>query len=386
MQRLFILTIAMFVLGFDAYVVAGLLPALSATFQVGIAEIGQAVSMFTFCYAISAPVFATVLAGKSFRNILLIALIIFTMANLASAMAPDLSWFLISRAFAGVGAGLFAPVAVALVSSLVSAEHRGRTLGFLLGGMSAGTVIGVPFGLFISNIAGWESTFVLIALLSSLVIFGIYLNLPNVEITSLPSFRERISVLANKKIAATIGITLLTSVSSLGLYTYIAPVIEDSMAVYSITYLWIWGLGGIIGSFSIGYLIDYTKRPKELLLGILLIMTLAFLTLPISLSYSFLSFVPMILWGAMGWSSVAPQQHTLLALYPNQGSIVVALNSSANYLGSALGSVLGGLVIWGGMSPSKLPYAAGLIASLALVGQGMIILNFFKHKNVMVGL
>ncbi|MEK4179226.1 hypothetical protein NSQ61_06455 [Aeribacillus sp. FSL K6-1121] len=44
----------------------------------------------------------------------------------------------------------------------------------------------------------------------------------------------------------------------------------------------------------------------------------------------------------MGWASQAPQQHERLRYQPEHDAAVVALNSSANYLGSAVGSSLGG--------------------------------------------
>ncbi|WP_257786961.1 hypothetical protein [Piscirickettsia salmonis] len=37
-------------------------------------------------------------------------------------------------------------------------------------------------------------------------------------------------------------------------------------------YLWCWGIGGIIGSLSIGALIDKTSKPSYLLIGILSIL------------------------------------------------------------------------------------------------------------------
>jgi len=64
MQKVFLLTIGMFALGFDAYVIAGLLPDIGATFHITPSQTGQAVSVFTLCYALAAPVFATLLAGK----------------------------------------------------------------------------------------------------------------------------------------------------------------------------------------------------------------------------------------------------------------------------------------------------------------------------------
>nr|WP_295973610.1 hypothetical protein [uncultured Bacillus sp.] len=53
------------------------------------------------------------------------------------------------------------------------------------------------------------------------------------------------------------------------------------------------------------------------------------------------SIVVLKKYGAKGWAS----QHVLLRLQPNHGAATVALNSSAHYLGSAIGSSLGGIVM-----------------------------------------
>ena len=51
--------LGMFALGVDAYVMAGILPSIAEDFRVSIGVAGQTVSVFTLCYAIAAPVFAT---------------------------------------------------------------------------------------------------------------------------------------------------------------------------------------------------------------------------------------------------------------------------------------------------------------------------------------
>jgi predicted MFS family arabinose efflux permease len=62
-------------------------------------------------------------------------------------------------------------------------------------------------------------------------------------------------MLTNGRVLATVGI--MTSVASLGLYTYIASILHNLTDINNITpYLWAWGIGGVIGSFSIGTLID----------------------------------------------------------------------------------------------------------------------------------
>ena len=139
------------------------------------------VTVFTLCYALSAPIFSTLLAGHSVRGILLIAISVFLLANVGSAFAHSFTQLMISRAIAGLGAGLFSPMAAAAAVSLVSPERKGRALGFILGGMGMGTVIGVPVGLLIAAHSQWHSVFLLVAALAFVALCGIFWRFPKLE-------------------------------------------------------------------------------------------------------------------------------------------------------------------------------------------------------------
>lgn len=380
MRKVLLLTIGMFALGFDAYVVAGLLPDIGETFKISASESGQAVSVFTLCYALAAPVFATFLAGKPMRRILLLALAVFSVGNGVSALAPSFFWLLMARAVAGIGAGLFSPLAATAAASLVPKEKQGRALGMVLGGMSMGTVVGVPLGMIVAEYLGWHETLWFITVLGLIAMMGMVIWFPSFPASAPPSLSQRISMLTNKRIAEVTGITLLTSVASLGLYTYIASILHSLADIHHITpYLWAWGIGGAIGSFSIGSLIDRTGRPGWLMAGILAIMAFAMFSLPLGLKFPILGFLPFVLWGGMGWASQAPQQHVLLHLQPDHSAATVALNSSANYLGSAIGSALGGMMMLAGLAPSHLPFAAGCLVLVTLLGQLLVVIR--KTRN-----
>ncbi len=214
---------------------------------------------------------------------------------------------------------------------------------------------------------------------------GIIIWFPNFKASAPPSLSQRFRMITNKQVSATVGITFLTSVASLGLYTYTSSVLHDLAKINNITpYLWAWGIGGVIGSFFIGTLIDRTGRPSLLMAGILTILAVSFFILPASLNIPILTFLPFFLWGATGWASQAPQQHVLLQSQPNNGSAAVALNSSANYLGSSVGSALGGGIILMGLTPSQLPFAAGVLVLVALIGQLTIVLkkNRTRSSNI----
>jgi predicted MFS family arabinose efflux permease len=55
--------------------------------------------------------------------------------------------------------------------------------------------------------------------------------------------------------------------------------------------------------------------------------------------------VAMAIWGVAGFGLLPPQQHRLVQMSPNSPSLVISLNSSALYIGIALGSSLGGFLV-----------------------------------------
>nr|WP_203950482.1 MFS transporter [Microbispora rosea] len=354
-----------FAVGMDAYVMAGLLAGIGGDLHVSIAAAGQSVTAYTLCYAVAAPLFATAFGSGRARRVLTAALVVFTAANLLSAAAGSF-WLLIAgRALAGVGAGLFTPAAATTAAALMPAARRGRALGVVLTGMCAGTVVGVPTGLLLAGGFGWRAALVLAAALGALALLGLSLLLPDVRESSGPSLRARLACLAERDVVRIVVVTLAQTVASLGLYTYLQPLLRQTAHVADpALYLWLWGLGGVCGSMLAGPLTDRVGRPA-LLSGVLVgLLAVATALIPWCARVPGLVAVPLVLWGAVGWGFVVPQQHRLLAV-ASSGGAAVALNSSVTYLGSAVGSALGGLALASGLHVSAL---APLAAAVALLG------------------
>jgi len=119
MKKIWILTIGMFALGMDAYIVAGLIPSISQSFNKSSSAIGQGVTVFTLLFSISAPIFSTILAKSPVKKILIIAMSIFTLANIVTAVSMNYVVYIVSRAIAGLGAGVFSPISVSASNHLV---------------------------------------------------------------------------------------------------------------------------------------------------------------------------------------------------------------------------------------------------------------------------
>jgi len=73
-------------------------------------------------------------------------------------------------------------------------------------------------------------------------------------------------------------------------------------------------------------------------------------------------------WGVTIGVIVVPQQHRLIALSPAAAPVLLGLNSSALYLGIALGGGLGGLAQeWFGLAPAQLGLVAAGVTALTLL-------------------
>ncbi|MBM0860035.1 putative MFS family arabinose efflux permease [Staphylococcus epidermidis] len=379
MKKIWILTIGMFALGMDAYIVAGLIPSISKSFNKSSSAIGQGVTVFTLFFSISAPIFSTILAKSPVKKILIIAFSIFTLANIITAISMNYMLYIVSRAIAGLGAGVFSPIAISASNHLVSEKHKGKAIAFTVGGMSVGTVIGVPLGLEIANISNWRFAMLVIIVISFIALISISILMPKFKIEAPPNLKDRFQLFLNKHVLRVISVTLCAAIASLGLYTYLADIIKTNTDTKNLThYLTAWGIGGLIGSFGIGFIIDRFKNTRFVMLIILILLALSFGLIPISINLPILGLIPFILWGAMGLATQAPQQHILLKKHPEYGGSAVALNSSINYLGSAMGSAIGGIILFNANSTNVLIYSA---LGITIIGILLQLLNLSLEKN-----
>ncbi|KDE95198.1 MFS transporter [Staphylococcus capitis] len=370
MKKILILALGMFSLGMDTYIVAGLIPEMSRSLNQSSTAIGQGVTIFTLVFAISAPLFSIFLAKINVKQTLIFALIIFIFANIMTSLAVNLPIYLLARAIAGLGAGIFSPMAVSTGSQLVENKNRGKALATVVGGLSIGTVIGVPLGIQISNLSSWRVTLLFIVLISTLTCVLIAIHFRAIFAPTPPSIKERFKLFIHPHIIRIMTVTVCAAIASLGLYTYLSKIVEHYQSIYSLTtYLMLWGIGGLIGSFSIGFIIDMFKFTNLIVLSIMILLLFSFILLPISIHTPIASCLPFLLWGAMGWATQAPQQHILIKNYKSYGETAVALNSSVNYLGSSIGSALCGSLLFITHNINMLVYLSIFICGIGLLVQ-----------------
>src|SRR5437762_7139776 len=74
-----------------------------------------------------------------------------------------------ARIITGLFGGVIGSISLAIVADLFPLYQRGRAMGFIQMGFGASQVLGIPIGLYIANHWGWQSPFIMIVGLASVM-------------------------------------------------------------------------------------------------------------------------------------------------------------------------------------------------------------------------
>lgn len=354
MRKVWPLVVAAVSLGIDAYVLAGVLPQIADSLATTVGAIGLGVTAFTAAYALAGTTLAKRVTRGSTKRALLLSLGLFNVANLITALAPDLMVFLGSRVLSGAGAGILTAVATAAAAGMVSGEHRGRAMALVTFGLSTGTVAGVPIGMLIGEQIGWRWTMGLVVAVG--VVSMAALAFRGGEIPAIPDEPGSGASVIVKSPQVLLGVLLafVLGVTSLGLYTYMLPMAADrGLGSSGFGLIWVWGIGGVLGSVLIGRFIDTVGSRK--LLPLLALALLASFAAVAFLDQPWAWLAAALVWGATGWASVPTLQDALTRSRPEATTPIVAFQMAAMYLGSAVGTAAGAALLGAGTPAGELP-------------------------------
>ena len=328
---------------------------------------------FALAYAFGSPILAVASAGFERKRLLMVALGAFAAANALAAFAPSFAWLAAARVLLALSAGAFMPAATAFATAMHAPAQRGRAIALVYAGMTLATVVGVPAGTFVASAADWRATFLGVAALAAVGVLGVATILPRlggVEAVGLP---ERIAVARRPEVIKVLGLTTLALIGPFAANTYLGVLANETLGVSGASLagvLMLFGLMSFFGSQFGGYAADRWPRERFLaaVLGILIV---AFGAMSIAprlggAEGAAALYAGLILWGLFGWAFPVVQQARLVSLNPALASITLSLNTSALYLGAAMGASLGAVAVaqW---SVAAIGWAAALtdVAALA---------------------
>ena len=343
---LYLFALTNLVIGTGAFVLTGILKPMSEGLGVSVAAAGQAMTAYAIASAFLAPL-VIVATGKWRRKLAMqLALVLFLIGGLACVAAPDLLSLLGGRVLMGVGA-MFSALASGVAVTLVPPAMRARALAFTFLGIDLSYAIGLPLGTWLGFTYGWRAPIILVVVCSALALAALTYFLPRNIAAPGASFAGLGAAIRRPDILRVWLRTLLYFVAIFSVFAYVGPLMlalfPMSAQQLSVT-LVLFGVSGVVGTFVGGWASDRFGAVRALRVSLALF-TATTVLLPFTQGSYPLVMSLFIVWGVVGFSLAAPQQSRLASLAPAQAPLLLSLNGSMIYLGTALGTILSGALI-----------------------------------------
>jgi predicted MFS family arabinose efflux permease len=213
--------------------------------------------------------------------------------------------------------------------------------------MTLATVVGVPAGTFLANVASWRTAFVGVGALAAVAFLGVATILPRLKGVEAVGLAERIAIARRPDVLKLLAVTMVALLGPFAANTYLGVLIESALGVGGVT------LSGVLMFFGVvsfgGYGAD--RWPRERFIAVIfVVLIVAFAALSLGPGWDgfwggVTVFAGLTLWGLFDWAFPIAQQARIVTLDPALASITLSLNTSALYIGAAIGSSLGALAV-----------------------------------------
>lgn len=175
---IFALAVGSFAIGTGEFAIMGLLPDIARGLGVSLPAAGHLISVYALGVVIGAPMIALLAARLPRRGVLLLLMLGFTLANFASAVAPNMPTLVVARFLSGLPHGAYFGVAALVAASVAPAGARARAIGRVMLGLTVATLLGTPLVAWLGQLFGWRALFVLVGAVGALAVGLLSATLP----------------------------------------------------------------------------------------------------------------------------------------------------------------------------------------------------------------
>jgi DHA1 family inner membrane transport protein len=333
-----LLAFAIFVVVTTEFVVVALLPAMAGDLNVSLPEAGWFVTWFALASRCNP------------RDALVATALVFAAGNLAAALTPQYRLVVAVRMLQGCTLSVFAGIAIVAAARLAGVGREGWANSLVNIGVVAATVVGIPTGAMIADVAGWPASFALLALLGAISAALIAVRFPRLGSSTPPSLRTEASLLWRPAFLAHLLLSGILFTAMFAGYTYIAAFVgallgaangRDGAIIGGM--LIGFGVAGVLGNWIAGRVVD---RDPLLATGwVALVLALAMAAIGLTEGSPTLLIVLVGLWGAAHTAAFVFSQASAMMVGSDAPAFAMSLNISVCNLGIALGALIGGWVV-----------------------------------------
>lgn len=365
--KLLLLAAAMFMVGTNASVIAGLLPRIAQGLGTTESTVSYSITVYSVIVAIAAPLASIVLARVSRAMLMTFGAAFFSIGTIVASASVNVGGFFGGRAIAALGGAALVPTASAVATSLVPPERRGRALALVGAGFTLSGALGTPLGTALGSASTWRLPMWVLAGIGVVVGAGIAAGFRGAPKPVAVPLRHRLAPLADHRVLGAVLTTLFMVVAFNVVFIFSATLTAGatggSGALLAVL-LMVYGGAGVIGNLLAGPMTDRFGG-RHIAVVALVCVAVLLAVLPLTVWSYPLCIAVFATWGLVAAGTSVPIQHRLVGLDPDAAPITMSWNSTAMYVGIALSPPLGNLAIGLG-GPDFTPIAGAVCAVLAL--------------------
>lgn len=358
-----------FGIGLTEFVIMGLLPEVSADFEVTEAVAGYLISGYALSVAIGAILVTAAVIRFERKKVLLSLMVLFIIGNLMSALAPSYEVMMGGRIVAALCHGAFFGIGSVVAAGMVAPDKRAGAIAMMFSGLTIANVLGVPFGTMLGQQFGWRSTFWAITVIGIVALIGIAVLVPTTPApTAGGGLRGELGAFRNKQVWLSIAITILGYGGMFGAFTYIAFTLTEvsGFAASSVPWLLIlFGSGLFVGNVLGGKAAD--RSLTKALVWILAILTVVLIVFAATAESKVMTVISLFFMGAFGFATVPGLQMRIMNYASEAPTMASGANIAAFNVGNALGAWLGGLTIAAGLGFTSPIWMGAAVTVVGLV-------------------
>lgn len=365
---LFAMAIGGFAIGTTEFATMGLLPEMASGMHVSIPRAGHLVSAYALGVVVGAPVIAAAAARLPRRAVLISLMGLFAVAHLLSAISPNFDTLLSARFISGLPHGAYFGVAAVVAAALAPVGRRAWAVSMIMVGLTVANIGGVPVGTWLGQNLGWQTLFLLVALLAVGCLLAIIALVPRIRVGERPSIARELTAFRRPQVWMALAVGTVGFGGMFATYSYITPTLthlsgigESAVPPILATY----GVGMTAGTILGGRLADRAR--ERTLVGGMVAMTVLFLCFAPLASIGLAGGYAAAFGLGLTGSVVMPALQTrLMDAAPEGQSLAAALNHSTLNIANALGASLGGAVLATGLGVAWPSRVSALLPPLGI--------------------
>jgi predicted MFS family arabinose efflux permease len=344
---------ATFIIFFQAYMVAPIIPALSIVFGTSAETVGLIVPAYLIPYGVATLAYGLLADRLGIQRVMFISLAAFVVLTVLSATAQSIEQLALWRIATGIGASGVVPLALALVGRLYPYEQRGRPLGWLFGAMAGGMAFGSPLGAMLVPFIDWQGLFVVVGAAGGVLLLVLLPYRSVIAATVQPvsgTLRDLLraykDLLGAPRGQRTYGFVLVNSMFHSGVFTWLGVYLERQFGLGPVGIglaLLGYGIPGLLLGPLIGRVADRWGRARLIPIGLLLSAAAAAL-LMFDFPVVFAPVIAMIL--SLGYNMTQPLFAGIVSsLGGKRAGQAMGLNVFTLFVGFGLGSLIFGSLL-----------------------------------------